>query len=152
MCDGESVPTIHASTKVAAPVAEVFGYVADYRNATTLVQGLRTFEPSGRKTHGKGARFKAVIEIASKRYESILAITIYEPDQSIGWAPASGAGHSLVWRFEPDGDGSTTSVDFELGYEPPRGVAGAVLGFTIDSMLRSKARGTAAALKREFER
>jgi uncharacterized membrane protein len=143
------VPIIHASTHIGVPVSEAFAYAADYRNATSLVQGLKKFEPVGRKTQGKGARFAAVIEIASKRYESVLAVTIYEPDKAIGWEPETGGGHSLVWRFEPDGD--STSVDFELGYKPPGGVAGALLGFTIDSMLRSKARGTAAALKRALE-
>lgn len=132
------------------PVAEAFAFAADYRNATTLVSGLRSFEPLGKKTKGKGARFSAVIEIAAKRYKAVLAVTIYEPDKAIGWAPESGSGHSLVWRFEPDG--SATAVDFELGYEPPGGVAGALVAFSLESLLRSKARSTAAALKHELER
>lgn len=147
------MPIIHASTRIKVPVAEVFAFAADYRNATTLVQGLKSFEPIGRKTTGKGARFAASFEMAAKHYDYTLAISVYEPGRAIGWAPASGGGHSLVWRFEPDGpDEDATQVDFELGYQPPSGVAGALFGFTLDSLLRSRARATAATLKRQLER
>jgi hypothetical protein len=144
------VQTIRASTNISVPVAEAFAFAADYRNATILVSGLQSFEPVGKKTQGKGAKFAAVIEIAKKRYESVLAVTIYDKNKAIGWAPEKGGGHSLVWRFEPAGE--ATDVDFELGYEPPGGVKGALVRLSLDSMLRSKARATAAALKRELEK
>jgi uncharacterized membrane protein len=145
------VQTIHASTHIAVPVAEAFSFAADYRNATILVSGLQSFEPVGKKTRGKGAKFAAVIEIAKKHYESVLAVTIYDKNKAIGWEAVKGGGHSLVWRFEPAGH-DATDVDFELGYEPPGGVAGALVRFSLESMLRSKARSTAAALKRELEK
>jgi hypothetical protein len=112
---------------------------------------LSKLEPIGKRTSGKGAKFDAVFEIGHKRYDLELAVTIYERNAAIGWGQASGGGHSLVWRFEPNGvsPGSTT-VTFELGYET-KGMRG-LLSFTIDPILRSRARETAAALKRQVER
>jgi hypothetical protein len=143
------VPTIQASTSIDASRAKVFAYAADYRNATKLVPGLTRFDPTGDKTDGLGASFAAVFEIGPKRFEATLAVTTFEPDRQIGWTSTSGAGQSLLWTFEQEG--VKTAVTFDLGFELPNGLAGNILSLTVDPILRSRARETAAALRSQVE-
>jgi ribosome-associated toxin RatA of RatAB toxin-antitoxin module len=148
MCDRCGVRKISAATQVVAPPAVVFAYAADYRHATLLVPGLSRFDPVGETTSGPGAEFDAAIEIGPKRYETKLAVDVFEPDRAIGWSGLP-EGPSLLWTFTPHGD--ATDVEFELGFDLPGGVAGTLLGLTIDPIIRSTARQTAAALKRQVE-
>jgi|HubBroStandDraft_1064217.scaffolds.fasta_scaffold288706_2 ribosome-associated toxin RatA of RatAB toxin-antitoxin module len=148
MCDRGGVPKISADTRVGAPPEVVFDYAADYRHATLLVPGLTRFEPTGHETSGLGASFDAAIEIGPKRYETKLAVNVFDPVRAIGWSGLP-EGPSLLWTFTPDGD--VTTVEFELGFDLPGGVAGTLLGFTIEPIIRSTARSTAAALKRQVE-
>ena len=148
MCDRCVVQRISAGTQVEAPAAVVFGYAADYRHAPMLVPGLTRFEPIGEETSGLGAAFDAAIEIGPKRYETRLAVNVFEPVHAIGWSGLP-EGPSLLWTFTESG--KSTSVEFELGFELPGGVTGALLGLTIDPIIRSTARSTAAALKQQVE-
>ena len=148
MCDRCGVPKISASTRVEAPAGEVFDYAADYRHATLLVPGLTRFEPIGETTSGLGAAFDAAIQIGPKRYETKLAVNVFEPVHAIGWSGLP-EGPSLLWTFTPDDD--ITAVEFELGFDLPGGMAGTLLGFTIEPIVRSTARDTATALKRQVE-
>jgi ribosome-associated toxin RatA of RatAB toxin-antitoxin module len=143
------VPTITASTTVAARVEDVFAYAADYRHASSIVPGLTAFTPLGDETSGLGATFAAAIEIGPNRFDTKLAITTFEPDRAIAWRTTTSPTQSLVWRFEKEDDG--TGVVFELGVEFPGGLAGNLLGITLEPVLRGRARDAVANLKREVE-
>jgi ribosome-associated toxin RatA of RatAB toxin-antitoxin module len=143
------VPKISASTSIEASPAAVFAYAADFRHATSIVPGLSRFEPTGEVTTGLGASFAAVMALGPSKYEATLAITVYDPDRSIGWATTTSPTQSLLWTFEPDGE--RTSVEFELGVELPGGITGNLLAMTIEPLLRSRAKEAAAALKSQVE-
>jgi carbon monoxide dehydrogenase subunit G len=143
------VPTITAATTIDATPAEVFAYAADYRHAAEIVPGLSKFEPVGEETGGLGATYSAVIELGPKRYDATLAVTTYEPDRSIGWRTTTTPAQSMLWTF--DGSGAGTSVSFELSVELPGGIAGTLLGVTLDPVLKGRARDAAANLKRGVE-
>lgn len=144
-----SVPKITASTTIDAGAGEVFAYAADHRHATTVVPGLAKFEPEGEETTGLGARFAAVFELGPSTFDATLEVTTFDPDRSIGWTTTSTPTQSLLWTFaEAEG---RTSVEFELGVELPGGIAGNILGMTIEPLLKSRAKEAAAMLKREVE-
>lgn len=149
MCDREPVPRITATTTIAAPQAEVFAYAADYRHATAIVPGLRRFEPTSDTTTGLGAEFAATIELGPAKYDATLAVTVYEPDRTIGWATTSSPAQSLLWTFADDG--GRTAVEFELGVELPGGISGSLLSMTLEPILRARARESADALKQQVE-
>lgn len=139
------MPKIHASTSVGATPAYVFGYVADFRHATSLVSGLSRFEPVDENTSGEGARFAATFDVGPKSYDATLEVSIFEPERRIGWTSVTGAGQSLVFSFQPAAGG--TAVDFELGFDLPSGITGNILGLTVEPLLRARARETADTLK-----
>jgi uncharacterized membrane protein len=148
-----TVTSIRASTVVEAPPGRVFRYAVDPGNVTKLVEGLREWRVLDGRHEGLGARFAAVFKFGPATYEATLEITEFEADRLITWASTSGANQSLSWRFERDGAtaGARTAVEFELGFEPPDGVARALFSLTVEPMLRTRADETVAALKRQVE-
>lgn len=145
--------TIQASTVVAAPPSKVFAYAVDPDNATKLVEGLAEWRVLDDRRDGVGARFAAVFKFGPASYDATLEITQWEPGRGIAWASMSGANQSLSWRFDPQRTqgGAGTAVQFELGFEPPDGLARALFSLTVEPMLQTRASATVAALKRQVE-
>jgi uncharacterized membrane protein len=147
------VTSIHASTVVEAPASKVFAYAIDPENATTLVEGLTEWRVLDDRLAGMGARFAAVFKFGPATYDATLEITQWEPDRLVTWASASGANQSLSWRFDPGEAhaGAWTDVQFELGFEPPDGLARTLFSLTVEPILRTRAVETVATLKRRVE-
>lgn len=143
------MPTARASTTIDVPVRAAFTYVDDWTNASVFTQDLIRWEPAGDQTAGLGASFHAALKLGPTTQESTLEITSYEQDAVIGWEPRDGFPQRGTYTFAPSGDG--TQVSLEISFDLPGGIAGRILGKTIEPAAKQNVTKTLANLKRELE-
>ena len=115
--------TVRASAAIAAPAAVIFACLADYKQADVFIEGLEQLTPNGSRTVGQGARFDAVLKVATRTLRTTIEIAALEPDRLITWSSAGDDGQRLTFRLSA-GQGETI-VEFTVDYEEPGGVAGA---------------------------
>ena len=72
---------------INAPVTTVFAYVDDYRNTTRYMKDLVKWQPTGKVTHGKGARFDVGMKAGPTTLNSVVDITTWTENKAIGWHP-----------------------------------------------------------------
>ena len=140
---------IELSGRIDAPVGVVFGYVDDWSNTTKYMEGLTTWEPAGEVTHGLGSTFDAALQVGPTSIDSVLEITTWEQDRSLGWEPRKGIKQSGTWTFEPDGDATTVTITVDLTF--PGGLAGRLLGKTTEPLLKAQVQKSLNALKAQVE-
>ncbi|GAC1324699.1 MAG: SRPBCC family protein [Mycobacteriales bacterium] len=143
------MPRATASTLVAAPRATVFAYVNEWSNTTEFTHDLVTWRPVTEEKAGLGARFEAAMKMGPTTQSSTLEITRWEPGTAIGWEPRAGFSQRGLYVFA-DADGGTQvalTIDFEL----PGGLAGRLLGKTIEPVARVNVAKTVANIKRILE-
>ena len=107
---------------INAPVATVFAYVDDYRNTTKYMKDLVKWQPTGKVTHGKGARFDVGMKAGPTTLTSVVDITTWLENKAIGWDSNEGFKQIGMWAFKPKGD--KTQVTFDMEYEFGGGIAG----------------------------
>ena len=139
-----------ASAVIRGPLSDVFDYVDDWRNVQGFTQDLTVWEPVGEATHGVGARFHAAMRMGPMTQESTLEITRWEKDAAIGWEPVSGLKQEGLYTFV--GVEGGTEVSLQIDLHLPGGIAGRVLGKTLEPALRTNVAKTLENLKRVFER
>ena len=120
---------------IHAPVATVFAYVDDYRNTTKYMKDLVKWQPTGKVTHGKGARFGVGMKAGPTTLTSVVDITTWSENKAIGWHSNEGFKQIGMWVFKPKGD--TTQVTFDMEYEFGGGIAGKLLGRAAEPIVRS---------------
>ncbi len=107
--------TIRKSIEIGAPIAEVFGYVADPANALSWMVGFDEFVPVGSPTAGKGARVRASGRVLGIRVTSYLEIVEFVENDRIVSVTTEGPVRSVsVWAFAPSPGG--TLVTFRGEY------------------------------------
>ena len=141
---------VSASTTIAAPISDVFAYVDNWENATVYTQDLTKWEPAGEITHGLNSSFAAALKMGPTTQESILLITKWEEDVIIAWEPQSGFQQSGAYEFEPVGEG--TKVTFTLDIKLPGGIAGKLLGKTVEPVAKMTVSKSLSNLKGIMER
>ncbi|MGH7920436.1 MAG: SRPBCC family protein [Candidatus Dormibacteraceae bacterium] len=117
---------VEASILVQAPSEDVFRWVADYRNASKALDGVRQWRPlDPARTTGRGARFKVRIAVFGITAGTTLEIDRWEEPRVIGWhadrGPVAVRGE---WVFA--GHPSGTDVRLTIAYDPPGGILGAL--------------------------
>ena len=137
-----------ATAVINAPLSDVFGYVDDWRNVQGFTQDLTGWEPVGDVTHGLGAKFHAAMRTGPMTQESTLEITRWEKDAAIGWEPRGGLKQAGGYTFV-DVEGGT-QVTLQIDLELPGGIAGKLLGKTIEPALRSNVSKTLENLTEVF--
>ena len=70
---------------INAPVTTVFAYVDDYRNTTKYMKDLVKWQPTGKVTHGKGAKFGVGMKAGPTTLTSVVDITTWSENKAIGW-------------------------------------------------------------------
>lgn len=141
--------SVRASAVINAPVSEVFAYVDDWRNVQGFTQDLTVWEPVGKVTHGVGAVFHAAMRTGPMTQESTLEITRWEQDAAIGWEPRDGLKQTGLYTFTAAG--AATEVTLAIDVQLPGGIAGRLLGKTIEPMLRINVAKTLENLKAVFD-
>lgn len=122
---------IHEVATFRAPVQRVFALVADGAQARRWVTGVVSSERVGEVASapvGVGARFRWVVKLGPLvREESSQQITLYRPNEEIGFRATSGLPVEGHWLFQHR-EGLT-----EVTYEATVGLEGRVLGRLLGS-------------------
>lgn len=135
---------------INAPVATVFAYVDDYRNTTKYMKDLVRWQPTGKVTHGKGARFDVGMKAGPTTLSSVVDITTWLENKAIGWDSNEGFKQIGMWAFKPKGD--KTQVTFDMEYEFGGGIAGKLLGRAAEPIVRGNLQRSVETLKLHTEK
>lgn len=141
---------ITSSQVISAPVEAVFAYVDDYRNTTKYMKDLTEWTPAGSLTHGAGASFRVAMKAGPITLASVVDITTWTENSSIGWRSTDGFRQAGQWSFKPDGQ--RTRATFDLDYELPGGIAGRLLSRAADPIVRGNIDESVRNLKALVER
>jgi uncharacterized membrane protein len=141
---------ITSSQGIAAPVDAVFAYVDDYRNTTKYMKDLTKWAPAGSLTHGKGASFQVAMKAGPITLASVVDITTWAENSTIGWSSTDGLKQKGQWSFKADGE--RTKATFDLDYELPGGIAGRLLSRASDPIVRGNIDQSVRNLKSQVER
>jgi len=135
---------------INAPVTTVFAYVDDYRNTTKYMKDLVKWQPTGKVTHGKGAQFDVGMKAGPTTLTSVVDITVWAENKSIGWNSREGFKQIGKWGFTPHGE--RTDVTFALDYEFGGGIAGKLLGRAAEPIMRGNLQRSVDTLKMNTEK
>ena len=135
---------------INAPVATVFAYVDDYRNTTKYMKDLVKWQPTGKVTHGKGAQFDVGMKAGPTTLTSVVDITTWTENKTIGWHSHEGFKQIGIWAFAPKGN--ATSVTFDMEYEFGGGIAGKLLGRAAEPIVRGNLQRSVETLKLHTEK
>src|SRR5579864_5879708 len=135
---------------INAPVTTVFAYVDDYRNTTKYMKDLVKWQPTGKVTHGKGAKFGVGMKAGPTTLTSVVDITTWSENKAIGWHSNEGFRQIGMWVFKPKGD--ATQVTFDMEYEFGGGIAGRLLGRAAEPIVRSNLQRSVDTLRRNTEK
>jgi uncharacterized membrane protein len=141
---------IHHEGTCAAPLDVAFAYLDDYRNATTWMFGLSTFEPVGDKDHGLDAVFDGTFAVKPVKLSSRIRVTEWEENKVIAFESIKGFKNWSTWRFESTGP-EQTRIDVTFSYELPGGLAGRALSKVLEPIVAVSVRHSDEALRREIE-
>jgi uncharacterized membrane protein len=141
---------ITSSELIAAPVETVFAFVDDHRNTTKYMKDLTRWAPVGATTHGKGARFAVAMKAGPMTLSSVVDITSWKANRTIGWKSTEGFKQTGRWSFAP-ADGGTEAT-FDMEYELPGGIAGRMASRLADPVVRSNIEQSVRALRSRVER
>jgi uncharacterized membrane protein len=141
---------ITIDTTINAPVATVFAYVDDYRNTTKYMKDLVKWQPTGKVTHGKGAQFNVGMKAGPTTLTSVVDITTWAENATIGWRSRDGFKQVGIWAFKATGD--RTRVTFDMEYEFGGGIAGKLLGRAAEPIVRGNLQRSVETLKQHTER
>ena len=141
---------ITCSEGIAAPIETVFAYVDDHRNTTKYMKDLTKWAPVGSKTHGKGAKFQVAMKAGLTTLSSVVDITTWTENRSIGWTSLEGFKQKGRWSFTKDGDG--TEATFNMEYELPGGIAGRMVSRVAEPIVRGNIEQSVRTLRSQVER
>lgn len=146
-----TVRNLDTSILVKAPREDVFGWVADHRNAPRVLEGVREWVPldAGRTT-GAGARFRVRVAVLGIVAGAILELDTWDQPESIGWHAEGGPVRVRGrWVFTEHPAG--TAVRLHLEYEPPGGVLGAMGAGRLAGLGRHRLDTGLEAMRRALE-
>jgi uncharacterized membrane protein len=141
---------ITSSQGISASIDAVFAYVDDYRNTTKYMKDLTKWAPAGSVTHGKGASFQVAMKAGPITLGSVVDITTWTENSTIGWSSTDGFKQRGQWSFKADGE--RTKATFDLDYELPGGIAGRLLSRAADPIVRGNIEQSVRNLKTQVER
>jgi uncharacterized membrane protein len=105
------------SVEIAAPMDQVYSYLADFRRHADWASGLAEIEPISNGHLGVGSEFKAV-ETIPGTFVSYSRVTALEPPRRIAWEAWDGRVMRTTWAFElAPVEGGTRLVQ-RCGFEP----------------------------------
>jgi uncharacterized membrane protein len=140
-----------ARTVIDRPPGDVFAWVADYRNAGSVLEGVDRWEPMGEATTGVGARFDVSMRALGLPLENVLVLDRWEEPRAIGWRSESGPiAQRGGWRFEPRPGG--TEVTLTIAYDPPGGAIGGLLAGRVDGLVRGRLERALERMRAALER
>lgn len=141
------MPSVTNSTKIAAPVKDVFSYVADHpERATAFIPGLNRISnvssPEAKEGQTWDYEFNwfGLVISGNSRCTKLERPSVYQ------FQTVTGNRSTWTYRFTPDGD--VTRLDFEVEYEVPESMlARFATEGTLERMNKERAVEVLASLK-----
>ena len=141
---------ITVTEEIDAPVEAVFGYVDEHTNTTKYMKDLTKWAPVGSKSHGKGAKFAVAMKAGPLTLSSVVDITTWTENRTIGWVSIEGFRQKGRWSFAPTDSG--TEATFDMDYELPGGFAGRVVSRAADPIVRGNIEQSVRNLRTQVEK
>jgi len=111
------VTEIRRSIEISAPVANVFGFAADWENWPKFFEGVFEFSPTTEITRGNGASYAYKAKMLGINVAVETAISEFVENE--GWigTAVKGLPHRTQWIFEPRAQ--QTMFTYVLSYRLP---------------------------------
>jgi ribosome-associated toxin RatA of RatAB toxin-antitoxin module len=139
-----------AHTLIRREVGDVFAWVADYRNAPAVLEGVTRWGPAGEQTAGAGARFDVEMQVLGFPLSTELVIDVWDEPREIEWSSRSGLVSQWGgWTFESRPEG--TRVTLTIAYRPPGGAAGNLIAGQADGLVRARLQRALETMKDVLE-
>ncbi|MVU79802.1 SRPBCC family protein [Nocardia sp. ET3-3] len=119
----------------AASAESAFAYVNDYQHLPKFINEISAFTPLTDQVEGVGATFDGTIQLGPITLHSTIEIVRHEPGYAIGVKSIKGFEIESTFLFHDKGDESCT-IDAIVDYRVPGGLAGKILGKTIEPFVK----------------
>lgn len=133
----------------AASADTAFAFVNDYRNLPKFWYGIESFTPVTEQTDGVGAKFDGKMKLGPASLTSRIEVIGWEEGRLIATKSIKGFEIVSTFRFLPKGPDLST-VDATIDYSVPGGIAGKMLGKTIEPFVKIAVKHTTDSLIREI--
>lgn len=143
------MPVFDRSFLVAAPVRQVFDYVAEPRNTMRYQKQFTSFEVADNTPRGVGMEVDARGRFHGIPVRTRLRMVDFVQDELIASQSVSGLKNSSQWRFTPGAGG--TQVRFTARYEWPLPILSRRLRTRIEEELASMTDDSLRTLKALIE-
>lgn len=151
------MPTVTVSNQIAAPVEKVFSLFTDIERAAKHVKGIKKIEMLTPREFGLGSRWLETREVLGRLDTAEMEVTSFEKNRTYTISHHKGgqrigASIDTVFSFEPSGDGTKVTIEFDL--ESPGMPPGILvpLGWAIAGKVRDVLAHDLADLKESAEK
>ncbi|MFD3705527.1 SRPBCC family protein [Nocardia sp. NPDC058658] len=134
-----------------APAETAFAFINDYRNLPKFWYGIESFTPVTAQTDGVGAKFDGKMKLGPASLTSRIEVVGWEEGRLIATKSIKGIEIVSTFKFIPKGEAKCT-VDALIDFNVGGGIAGKVLGKTIEPFVKIAVKHTTDALIREIEK
>ncbi|MBI4264349.1 MAG: SRPBCC family protein [Acidobacteria bacterium] len=151
------MPKITVSSEIAAPIDKVFSVFTDVEHAANQVSGIKEIKMLTPGGFGLGSRWLETREVLGRLDSAEMEVTSFEKHRTYTISHHKGGQHlgarvDAVFTFEPAGDGTKVTVEFDLeGPGLPPGLL-APLGWAIAGRVRDVLSHDLADLKHVAEK
>jgi len=126
-----------ASVTIRCPPERVFDYFADHRHVAQVLEGVKRWEPIGKRARGAGARYDVEMTAFGFPLENVLRLNRWRRPEEIGWISESGLiKQQGGFTFTEVAGG--VRVELKIAYEPPGAMIGAAITRRMDSAVRRR--------------
>lgn len=111
---GPTMPSIIASTHVAAPLERTFQVFTEIDQAAERIPGITQLEMLSEGPFGEGTRWRETRVIMKKEATEEMWVTGFQPPHRYTVeAESHGTHYETLFQFEPEGDGTKVTWNFK---------------------------------------
>lgn len=139
------MPRIEETITIDRQVEDVFAYVTDPENQTTIQSNMIEFHSDGPME--KGTRTEGATRVAGRRVEWVAEVTEFHPNKRVEMRSLEAPmGFHITWSYEPAGDGACR-VTFEQEVDSLGSFFGRLADPVVTKMYSRDVRGNLENLK-----
>jgi len=139
-----------ARTFIRRPPAEVFDFIADYRNVAQVLEGVTRWEPIGRKARGEGARYRVEMRTFGVPLGAVLKLDGWRRPERISWVSEGGLiPQSGGWTFAARDGG--VELTLRMAYLPPAAGLGDLLAGRVEGLVKRRLEAALERIRTELE-
>lgn len=124
-----------ADVTVKCTPERAFDYFADHKHVAAVLDGVKKWEPIGKKSEGIGARYEVEMVAIGFPLKSVLRLNRWRRPHEIGWVSEKGV-------IKQEGGFTFTKVKegvhivLRIAYTPPGAILGAAVAGRVDGFVR----------------